>query len=323
MIDVAAVSAAFGSYYKPGSDNEKNLRKILYQAAAYAALFQDRPTEDTIWRGTLASMDRVVQPFQKAFTPIGTLTFVPNEFPLYKLKIDKQETPDDIEPTFLGFLGAMPELDRAAWPLVRYMIEQHIMPRSKQDLELSEYFLGEYAAPGAGVAGAAGTAMNGIRKIISAYNTAGKTNLGNGPINSGAIAASDADFCTQIEEWVEAIPALFRARIDKVVMSETLARKYRRGKRQKYNINYAQVNDLSTVEDQPNVSVVGFLAQEGSELFWATLAENRIRPVKKAALGNTMKVESMERIVKFMTDWWEALNFEVPQFVFHNELGLV
>lgn len=322
-LDLAQVVADFGAFYKPGSDNEKNLRSILYHGDSFASLFQDRPTEDTIWRGTLASMDRVVQPFQKAFTPIGTLTFKPNEFPLYKIKVDKQESPDDIEATYLGFLASLPELDRSKWRLVRYMIENHIMPRMKEDLDLNERFAGVFAAPAPGVAGAAGTAMNGFRKVLRDYNTAGRTNLGNGAIASGAPAATDADFCTQIEEWVEALPSLFRNRVDKIVMSETLARKYRRGKRIKYNINYAQVNDLNTVEDQPNISVAGFLAMEGSDLWFTTMAENRIRPVKKAALGNTLTVkEFAPRVVSIFTDYWEALNVEVPEFLFHNDQDL-
>jgi hypothetical protein len=321
-LDLALLIQSFGAYYKPGSDNEKNLRKKLYQASQTAALFADRLTEDTVWRGTLASLDRIIQPFQKAFTPIGTTKFVPNEFPLFKIKADMKETPDDIEPTYLGFLNSQTDLDRSNWRLIRYIIEEHAMPKMKEDLELNEYFAGVYAAPNAGVAGAAGTAMNGLRKVIRDYNTSGRTNLGNGAIVTGAAAADDKDFCTQIEDFAESIPSIFRSRVDSIVMSETLARKYRRGKRQKYNINYAQVNDLSTVEDVPNINVIGLISMESSGLYFSTIKENRVRPVKRALLGSTMRVESEVREVKMFTDWWEALNFEVPEFIFHNDQDL-
>jgi hypothetical protein len=325
-INVTDVVSQFGAYYKPGSDNERNLRDTLYKASGVAALFQERPTEDTIWRGTLSSLDRVVQPFQKGFTAIGTITFKPNQFDLFKLKIDKSEYPDEIEATYLGFLASIPDADRANWPFVRFLIERHIMPRKNEDMVL-EYYEGVYAAPTPGTAGAAGTSMNGLRKVIRDYNTAGRTNLGNGAIATGAAAADDADFCTQIEEFIESVPVQFRNRIDAVVMSETLARKYRRGKRKKYGVtvNYLTGNgnsDLSTVEDQPNVSVIGDICMEGSELFFTTIAENRIRPVKKAVLGDTMKIESLKREVFLYTDWWEALNFEVPEFIFHNDQDL-
>ena len=78
----------------------------------------DRPSEDTIYRATLSQLNRIVQPFQKAFTPIGTTKFTPNQFDLYKLKVDMEETPDDLESSYLGFLAAQPEQDRSNWLFV-------------------------------------------------------------------------------------------------------------------------------------------------------------------------------------------------------------
>lgn len=327
-IDVSAVVAQFGAYYKPGSDNEKNLRKMLYERSNTALLFADRPTTDTIWRGTLASLDRVVQPFQKAFTPIGTITFTPNQFDLYKLKIDKKETPDDLEKTFEGFLADMNELDRSKWPFVRWLIEEHIMPKKMEDLELNEYFLGVFAAPTPGTAGDAGTAMNGLRKVLRDYNTAGRLNMGDGAVASGAAAATPIDFCEQIEEWVEDLKPYFRNRFDAIVMSDTLARRYMRGKRKKYglDVNYLSgtgINDLATVENKTSIRVVGIESMENSELWFATTKENRIRPIKKEALGKTMLAgQYAPREVSLYTDWFEALNFEVPEFVVTNDQDL-
>lgn len=327
-IEVADVVAQFGAYYKPGSDNQKNLRDMLYKPSETAALFQPRPSDDTIWRGTFASMDRIVQPFQKAFTPLGTITFKPAEFSLHQLKIDMKETPDDLEATYVGFLTSVPEIERANWPFVKWLMEKHVMPKKEEDLEVYEYFKGVYAAPAPGVAGAAGTAMNGIRKFIRTYNTAGRTNLGNGAIATGAAADSDVDFCEQVEEFVESIPSVFRSKIDSVVMSKENRTKYRRGKRKKYGL---QVNfltgvgasDLDTIEDYPNISVMGLESHNGSDLMWATLAANRIRPQKKAALAKTMAVKEFSaREVSLYTDWWEVLGFEVPEFIFHNDQDL-
>jgi hypothetical protein len=33
-------------------------------------------------------------------------------------------------------------------------------------------------------------------------------------------------------------------------------------------------------------------------------------------------VESAKRVVSAYTDWWEVLNFEVPEFVFTNDQDL-
>jgi len=327
-IEVAQVVAQFGAYYKPGSDNQKNLRSMLYKPSETAKYFSTRPTEDTIWRGNLSSLNRVVQPFQKAYTPIGTTTFVPNLFPLFKLKVDLLETPDDLEPSYLGFLTNVEEVERAKWPFVRWWMDQHVHTRMEEDFETAEYFKGVYAAPVAGIAGDAGTSMDGLRKVIRGYNTAGRTNLGNGAIAMGAPAASDADFCTQIEEWFAQIPSQFRDKIDFIFMSKDNRYKYRRGKRAKYGKEFNFVTDqgvsgLVILEDFPQVSIVGLESHQGSDLIWCSVPLNRIRPQKKASLANSMLVKEFSpRVVSAYTDFWEALNFEVPEFVFHNDQDL-
>ncbi len=323
-IDVSAVVGQFGAYYVAGSANQANLRNMLYKAVETAQYFSNRPTSDTIWRGTQASLDRVIQPFQKAYTPIGTITFKPNQFPLFNIKIDKDETPDDLEPTYEGFLADVADNERANWPFVRWFAENHVLPRKDQDLEVNEYFSGVFATPTPGTAGNAGTSMDGIRKVIRGYNTAARTNLGNGAIATGVAATSDSDFCEQVEGFVDGIPSLFRKQLDYIFMAPELYIKYKRGKVKKYGlqINYTSGSDKTNIEDYQNIQVIGLESHTGSGLIWTSLPTNRIRPIKKAALADTLKIESAKRTVSLYTNWWEALNFEVPEFIFHNDQDL-
>ncbi|WP_438946332.1 hypothetical protein [Sediminibacterium sp.] len=327
-INVEDVVAQFGAFYKPGSDNQKNLRNMIYKPKETASFFQNRPSDDTIFRSNMAALTRVVQPFQKTFTPIGALTFKPNQFDLFQMKIDVQEAPDALVKTYVGFLGDIAEIDRSKWPFVRWFLEQHIMPKADEDLETLEYFAGVFAAPEEGVAGAAGTSMDGIRKVIRGYATAGRTNVGNGAISTGAPASDDADFCTQVEDFFEAIPSVFRKKLDIIFMSPENELKYRRGKRKKYGKDFnfvtnTGVSALLTLEDFPGIQVKGFESHAGSDLMWTSIPMNRIRALKKASLANTMLVkEYAPRTVSAYTDWFEALNFEVPEFVFHNDQDL-
>jgi hypothetical protein len=321
-IDISKVVAQFGSYYIANPNNMQRLRSMLYQPSVTAGYFQERPSDDTIYRAALSTLNRIVQPFQKAFTPLGITAFDPNQFSLFKLKVDMSETPDDLEATYLGFLAAQPELDRSNWLFIRWLVEVHIKAKIQDDLEVNEYFSGAYAAPTAGTAGAVSTSMDGLKHVIAGYNTAGKTNLGKGAISTGALSTDNKTFVDQVESMVDQIPALFRSRLDYLFMSPENVIKYKRGKRAKYG-TYYQIEDLITLEDYSNITVIGLPSMTGSNLLFTTLADNRIRATKKAALANTMKIESRQRVVDILTDWWEALNFEVPQFVFHNDQGLV
>ncbi len=319
-INVSDIITQFGAYYKAGSDNAANLRNKLYAPSETAAFFQNRPTSDTIYRGTYASLDRVVQPFQKAFTPIGAITFEPNSFNLYELKIDKNETPDDLAATYEGFLADLDTNDRTQWPFVRWLIDNHIMPKKDEDLEINEYFTGIYAAPTPGTAGAAGTAMNGLKKTITDYNTGGRTNLGNGPIAMGAPADDPSDFVVQIESFAASIPKILRPKIDFIFMNQDLGLRYKQGKKKLYNTYYAAESDLLTVSLFPNMVVQPLTSMGESNMIWTSIPTNRIRPQKRPNSGNALEVKEFSpRQVSMFGDWWEALNFEVPEYVISND----
>lgn len=325
-IDVTEIVSQFGDFYKPGSDNERNLRDMLYKPSGLATFFNEIPGEDTQYRGTMAHLTRVVQSFQKGFTGTGTLAFKPNKFDLFQMKIDLPVSPDDIAKTYVGFLRSDKTLNRADWPLVRYMIENHILPRKDQDM-IEEYFHGVFVEPTPGTPGNAGESMDGLRKVLRGYATANRLNFGNGPIATGAAAADAADFCEQTEEFVNQMAPHLRRRVDILFMSDSNARKFARGKSKKYGLqvnflNGNGVQDRFVIEDQPNIRVVGVEEMEGSDMMFATTPLNRIRPTKAAALGKTMKVEEAKREVFVMSDWWEALNFEVPEFVVTNDQDL-
>lgn len=304
----------FGAYYKDAGQNEKSLRETLYRGAETANEFLTIPTDNTKEDFGNASLSRVLQPFQKAFTALGDLTVAPVSIDLFKIKVDLTVYPDDIDKSWLGFLAKLPEQDRAKWPLVRYIMEKHLVQRKDEDHELNEIYAGVYAAPTPGTPGSAGTAMHGIKKkIIDAIADGLIT-----PFVLGAVPTDVEDFCTYVEEFVAAIPHKFRSRLKKVYMSEDNALKFKQGKRKKYNTYYGQ-EDLMSVADYPNIKVVGLPSMGTSNKLWTTLEENKIRLVKKAALGSTFRIESQKREVAVLTDWWEGVGFPYPSFVFTND----
>jgi hypothetical protein len=323
-IDASAVVAQFGAHYIDQGQSLNNVKKLLYAMYKTGALFQDRPQTGDYFRSTNAMMSSVLQPFQKAFTSKGNLTFKPNAFPLFQFKIDQSIFPDDIVSSYLGFLGNVADNERANWPLIRYIIEVHIMDAKGNDMEKLISFGGKYVAPTAGTAGAAQTTADGVKEVLKRYNTAGRLNMGNGPLSMGALSSDPVTFCAQVEAWVQSMMPELRAQLDKIVMSETLAKRYAKGKRLTYGkdinfLNGGTVNDLLTIEDYNWISVDGYISHEGSSIIWATPKVNRIRPIWKSTLQNVFKVESYKREVSIYTDWWEALDFEVPELVIVND----
>jgi len=316
-MDVAAIVAEFGAYYINQGQNATRLVKKLYEKSMTEEAFTTVVTDETKWRGGESTITRLLQPFQKTWTPTGTFSAKPIEIDAFKLKLDFEDYPDDLEATWLGFL-ADANLDRKEWPIVRWLVEEHILPRMNQDFEINEIFNGVYAAPTTGTAGAGGTAMNGIKTIRNGHIADGRIV----PISTGALETNPLLFVEQMEEFVDSINTLYWNSPMQLNVSQQLERRFLRGFERKYgrNINYT---GTGTQIDGTNITLVGRPSQNGSNILWATPKTNAVRLVKKSQNLNTVRIENVDRKVKLYTDFWTGIGFLIPEIVFTNDLELV
>jgi hypothetical protein len=315
-ITKTAIVSEYGVYINSGQ-NKNNLAKKLYQPSVTAAFFRKFETQDDVLRFGWAERDRVLQPFQKAFTATGNITFKPSPIPLFGMKIDDSFYPDDVEGSWLAFLADLDEPARAKWPFIRWYLEEHLAPKVEEDFELNEVYDGEFAAPTPGTAGAAGTSMDGLKLIIN-------THIDNSlitPITTGALSATPATFVTQVEDFVKDIPHLYRRKLDHIFMNEDKAALYREGMRVKYNANYEQAS-LDKLVDYPNLSIKGLPSMGASGKIWTTTAMNRINGIKSTGRIRNLKVEEAKREVAVMGDWKQGLGFMFPGLVFTNDQDL-
>lgn len=313
-ITTTDVVSSFGANYINEGQNLQRLRKLLNYGAEIDQLFTPMPAENTVERFSHAAMTRVAQPFQKAFTEIGDLEFQPSSIQLYHLKMDVSFVPAELEKTWLGFLTAN-NLDASQWPFVRWVIEVHLLPKFNEDIEQNEAWSGVYAAPTPGTAGAAGSAMDGIAKIIADHITAGSIT----PYASGALSATLATFIDQIEAFAESIDVRYRSMPMEICMNPTLALRYKKAKRAKYNENYAQESDLLSIANFPNLKVKAVNCMDSSARIWCTPKENAVVAVKKGENANLVRVMENRRAVDIYTDLWKGYGFIIPQIVFCND----
>ena len=317
VINSAAVVADFGAYFIDNGQNEGNIHSRLMEPFGTMDAFSIVETEDTILRASNASYSEVLQSFQKTFTPKGGVAFVPKTIALFNVKVDESFYPDDLKNQWLSFFTSN-NLDRTEWPFVRWFIEIYVMKQINKDLEMKAIYGGAYVAPTAGTANAAEQVMNGIKKTINAAITAAL----NGPLLTGAPSADAVAWCEQIEAFVKQIPELYWHFPMGLNMSRALELRYREGRRKKYNINYAQVADLTKVENFENINVVGRASQTGSSKIWCTPKGNAVLAMKGGSNKSIMEVEKVDRQVKCYTDWWMGLGFIDDGLVFTNDVEL-
>ncbi|UOQ99892.1 hypothetical protein MUN81_10415 [Hymenobacter sp. 5317J-9] len=327
-IDIDDIKTEYGNYYRDGGQNLSRVLKKPYLSSKTEALFGLIPTDDTSYTMAQTELSRVLQPFQPGWTPLGNFSASPIVLTQTPFKIDIEENPDKLEDSWLGFL-ADKNLDRAQWPFIRYVVEEHLFARSDEDYELNEIYFGKFQAPTPGTPGAAGTGMDGIRTVLNRAIQASKLE----PIVMGAIPTDDLAFAEYVEAFVNGFSRRYRGRPMEVCMNDTLARRYAQGRYKKYKSDTGQSVSRQIIDGNGDTlltspieftkhQVVGLDSMGDSMKIWATPVENRKRLAKKTVNTKQVRIESAKRQVSIYTDFYKGVGFPVLEAVFTNEQDL-
>ena len=315
VIDISALISEFGAYYLDNGQGVKDLRAQIMDQNETDVLFMPWPTNDTIIRGANVDFGSVLQGYQVDFTPLGEMDISGRTIELGQFKIDIQRTPDTLVRSWAGFLTSN-KTDRTTWPIWKYITQSWLIPKSAEDWELNAVFAGVKGAVTPGTAQAVADAIDGIRKIINDAITA--TDIT--PIVTGEPSTDPVTWVEQVEAFADAIPKKFMPHIGPIAMSFTLYKRFKKGMRMKYNMNYQQA-DLVTVIDT-NLQVVGLRSHEGSGKIWTTVKGNAVMPIKGPENQNVFEVEKVDRKVKIYTDWFKGVGFWRYDWIFTNDADL-
>lgn len=313
-IDIDQLKADFGDYYLDQGQNLANLHMLPFESFETMDAFTIIPTNDTIIRESNVEVEEILQQYQDEFTPKGRAAFKPVQFPLYQVKIDVEFNPTKLQRSWVGFLASN-NLDRTQYPFVRWIAEQYLMMKSKEDMEMKAIYTGVYEAPQDLVPGDASKVMNGVRKVISDMIDAGDID----EIVTGNPDADPAVYVTQVESFVKTLPEKYRMMNMVLNMNRTNMQHFVEGMQKKYNMQYAQVNDLKSVRNFPNITIAGRPSMQGNNGIWATPKYNALMGVKGFENSNAFKIEGAKRKVAMFSDWWMGLYFIQPEIVFVND----
>ena len=310
-ITTAAIIAEYGAYYQDAGQNKKRILTMLSQGRQITGLATPIKTDDTIFRLANATFRSLVQPFQKTFTQKGGVEIVPNEIRQFRFKIDDEFMPDELYATWLGFLTAK-QVDRKEWPFVKWLIEVYYNRQIDQDMELNEYYKGVYAAPVAGVAGADGTGMNGLKKLIQEGVDAGTIN----PVNIGPLTTES--IFDQVEEFTDKIAEVYQGIPMDICMSQHWAKKYLQDKRAQGFYQRKSDKEVNLDVDFTPQTVKGMACMVGTNDIFCTPSENFLHISPATITKNTFKLEESKRSVAVLGDWSEGLGFGINQAVWTN-----
>ncbi|MFD1143024.1 hypothetical protein ACFQ4C_17995 [Larkinella insperata] len=312
-MQIADIVTEYGAYYQNQGQNLSRLHQVARVPFETESALTPVITDDTVWTAAKSTISRLVQPFQKKFTPLGQAEFKPVKIEMQHMKADSEEAPDDLEATWLGFL-ASGNLKRSEWPYIRYYLESLFFPKIQEDLELNEIFKGVHAAPADGTPGAISTSMDGLKKIFAGHITAGRIT----PITMGVIPTDPEEFVDYVEDFGDLIDKRYWNGAMQLNMAQDLQRRFERGQRKKYGKNTVD-NAQDLIVKSTNLTVKGLPSHNGSGRIWCTPKGNAVLLKKKTQNQKLVDIQTVDRLVKFLTDWWMGTGFIIPEIVFCND----
>lgn len=329
-MNITEVIAEAGDYYMDGGQGAKDILQRFRQKNESDSLCTDvAPTNDTVVRKASANTTSVLQAFQKVWTPKGATTFKMEPIQLFKIKADVEESPDDLEDSWLGSLAGIDENDRAKWPFVRWWLESEIMPVMEEDYEVGLHHKGVATTPTSGTAGAVAGAMDGFNVIINRHVASGRT----APIIVGAPPEDPVLFVKYMQDLANGVPRILQNKLEPWRLNQTLGKRYLDGVDELYNKQYANVTDKALIHNtNMRIAVVsdpdtglpsaGLRSMEGSTKIWTTVKKNSVIRTKNPANQKVFKIESAKRQVSAYTDFWKGLGLWLPEYVFTNNQDL-
>lgn len=313
-MDVSEIVTAFGAYYEKSAQNKNRILGMLTQGLVTPGICTPIKTDDTIYKLAQLTIQKIVQSFQKGWTPKHATAFTPNELKLFHFKVDEDIWPDDVEASWLGFL-ASEAVSRAEWPLIKYLIEhpdQGYLAKINSDMELEEYGKGVYQAPTPGTPGDTGKSMNGLIHQLQAGVEAETINS----INIGALSA-DTIF-DQVELFVDGIAEVYQHVKMDVCLSPRWYKAYFRDKRANGFYDYKSSRDINAEIDFTPQQVKALPSISGTDTIFATPKNNLLHLTKKSKNKTNIKIEEYRRNVSFYCDWWEGIGFGMDAAVWTN-----
>jgi len=313
-MDVSEIVTAYGAYYEKSAQNKNRILGMLTQGLVTPGICTPVKTDDTVYKLAQLTIQKIVQSFQKGWTPKHATAFTPNELKLYHFKVDEDIWPDDIEATWLGFLSS-DSVSRSDWPLIKYLIEhpdQGYLTKINSDMELEEYGHGVYVEPTPGTPGDTGKSMNGLIHQL-------QTGVNAETINSVDIEALDKlTIFDQVELFVDGIADVYQHVKMDVCMSPTWAKAYFRDKRSNGFYDYKSSRDINAEIDFTPQQVKALPSLSGSDVIFATPKPNLLHLTKKSKNKTNIKIEEYRRNVSFFCDWWEGVGFGMNGAVWTN-----
>lgn len=314
-VDVSDLNAELGAVIPAGVRLEV-LTKRIYNGFADAQHFT-KVQSNTDYKASAALMSEVSQQFTSKWTPKGAAKFTPIVIKYRRHKINVAITPADIIPSWLLYMyeqGKTP----SQMPLVKYLVEQHILPKVCDDITLSMIGKGKFVDAGnvsTGDAGkAASASMDGYETILVEGSKDSKCKINFFKAAANPFTMTDAQLLAYVDSFVDAISPLFAKHLELHCSPEFLTRY----KRADFNVNgkYTGLENGGQIRFT-SFSLVPLESMYGSPILFATPKENFVLLVDYTKAESCInKIEEQDYDVKIFGEYSMSTGFKIAEAVY-------
>lgn len=317
-IDVADLNKEFAMAMPPKVKLELLLKQLY--VSFDDAKHMTRVQSNTDYIGSASEMSEVSQQFTPKWTPKGAVKFTPLRIKYRRHKINVLIRPTDVLKSWLIFLYEQGKT-QAEMPVVRYIVQQHILPRLMQDISMSMIAKGKFVEKSwDGVSdGDAGTpasqSMDGFETILVEGKSDKNIKFNYYKNAQDTREMSDAEVYTYVDGFVRSLSGLF-VNLPVVHCSPEVLDAYVRG-------DFA-ANGKYTGEIYKNgevrfssVRLVPLKSMYGSPILFATPKENFIELVDYSKADSCInKIEEVNYDVKIFGEYSLSVGFKIQEAVF-------
>lgn len=313
-IDVADLRQEFGTFLSQNRTNLDIIRQ-LFNGFTSAPHFTTVPAV-TEYRAIQSQINSVVQQFKRKWTPQGNTKFTPLTIKNYRHKINVPIIPAEVLDSYIFYLYDE-SLAPDQMPITKYIVNQLILPRILDDIELRMIFKGKYVESTDDNATAPEESMDGIETLLVAQKALGnsKVNFFGQSINWDTATAEEIvkfvnDFSDSVDD---------KLKIKTIYASKKVRRKYQRAYDTVYKGTLGRVGGLNpaAVVDYGEKEIIALDGMDGSPIIFATTPGNMVKLRHKNQAPNIINdVQKHNYEVRLFGEFWLGAGFRVAEAVF-------
>jgi len=306
-INIDEIKSEFGTWL---GQNQSQIRTLILQKTESTDQMT-RIIQDEDFRASKATIDHLVQGFQKKWTPKGNATFTPITIIHRRHKVDVEFYPDEIMGSWLGFM-AQEDINREQWPISRYVFEVLMADKIAEDREMTMYATGEYEEPTEDIAQDTGKSMDGYCTILKTKLLAGTSNIN---FVTGLGAFTILDIFEQVEKFADGLKQVYKRKPMNVCIAPEWFTAYLRRRRDLYGGNVDYKGMINYLIDGTPLTLTPLAGMAGQNLMFATPKENFIWLTKLNNGISNPTFESYHRMISIHGDWHENVGFAIEEAI--------